>query len=220
MTARQIITESVPPLHPDDSGEKALNWMHEFAVHQLPVVEDGKLINLISMDDVINQNDFALPLRAYKSSYVHPFVSETAHILEVMKLCAELNITVVPVIDEDEQYVGLITSETLVRNIADLSSLKVDGSVIELEIPLKDYSLNEIARIVEGNEAQILSSYSNINKLTAKVDVTLKLNTTNLSAVAAAFERYEYAITGIYHETGYTEDLKEKYDEFMRYLNV
>ena len=220
MLAKHLIADNIPPLKPSDSGEKALQWMHEFAVHQLPVVKDGKLLNLISMEDVINANDFQLPLSEYRNSFVHPFVYEHTHLLEVIKLGNKLKIGVVPVLDEEENYVGLVSSEDILGALSSFSSLTDEGSIIELEVPLKDFSLTEIARIVEGNEIQILSCYTNIRQDVAKVDVTLKLNKADLSVLVAAFERYEYQVKGVYQETGYTEDLKDRYDSFMRYLNV
>lgn len=220
MLAKYLIADNIPPLKPGDSGEKALQWMHELAVHQLPVVENGKLLNLIAMEDVINTNDFSRPIQDYRTSYAHPFVYETTHLLEVIKLCNKLKISVIPVLDDEEHYVGLVTADDVLRALSAFSSLNDEGSIIELEIALKDYSLSEIARIAEGNETKILSCFTNIRQDVAKVDVTLKLNTNDLSVLVAAFERYEYEVKGVYHETGYTEDLKDRYDSFMRYLNV
>ncbi len=220
MLAKHLIADNIPPLKPSDNGEKALQWMHEFAVHELPVVSNGKLLNLVSMEDVINANDFNLPLSDYRVSYAHPFVYETTHILEVIKLGNKLKVGVVPVLDEDENYCGLISADDILRALSNFSSLNDEGSILELEVALKNFSLTEIARIVEGNETQILSCFTNIRQDVAKVDVTLKLNTTDLTKIIAAFERFDYQIKGVYHETGYTEDLKERYDSFMRYLNV
>ncbi|MFN8293559.1 MAG: CBS domain-containing protein [Chitinophagales bacterium] len=220
MLAKNLISETVPPLRKSDNGEKALQWMHEFAVHQLPIVHDGKLLNLISMEDVINAGDFELPVAEYKTSFAHPFVFEYAHILEVVRLSNKLNIGTIPVLDEEENYVGLITAEELLKGLNTFSSLQHEGSIIELEMPLRNYSLYEIARIVESNELQILSCFTNIRAEVAVAEVTLKLNSANLSALVAAFERHGILVKAVHQETEYTEDLKERYDSFMRYLNV
>jgi hypothetical protein len=50
--------------------------------------------------------------------------------------------------------------------------------------------------------------------------VTLKLNTHELSAIIAAFERYEYSVKGVYNDDTYHEDVKDRYDALMRYLDV
>lgn len=220
MLAKSLISETVPPLRKSDIGEKALQWMHEFAVHQLPVVDEGKLLNLISMEDVINAGDFQLPLSEYKTSFAHPFVFEHTHILEVIRLSSKLNIGSIPVLDEDENYVGLITAEDLLKGLNQFSALQHEGSIIELEMPLRNYSLHEISRIVEGNELQILSCFTNVRPEVAIAEITLKLNSSNLAPLVAAFERYNIQVKAVHQETEYTEDLKDRYDSLMRYLNV
>lgn len=220
MLARSLISETIPPLRKSDNGEKALQWMHKFAVHQLPIVENGKLLNLISMEDVINTTNLELPLSEYKTSFAHPFVFEYTHILEVVRLSSKLNISSIPVLDEDENYVGLITAKDLLKGLNQFSALQHEGSIIELEMPMRNYSLYEIARIVESNELQILSCFTNIHPDLATAEITLKLNSPNLAPLVAAFERYNIQVKAVHQETEYTEDLKERYDSLMRYLNV
>lgn len=220
MLAKNLISEIVSPLRASDTGEKALKLLHAFSVQQLPVVQNGKLLNLISMSEIIDKRDFDLPLSEYKKSFAHPFVFEHTHILEVVKLCCKLNVSVIAVLDEEEDYIGAITSTDLLKGLNEFSSLLQEGSIIELEMPLRNYSLHEISRIVESNELQILSCFTNIRTDIAMAEVTLKLNSSNLAALVAAFERYGISVKAVHEETEYTEDLKERYDSLMRYLNV
>lgn len=220
MLAKNLISQTVPPLRKSDTGEKALKWLHEFSVPQLPVVHEGKLVNLISIDDIIDAGDEKLPLSTYKNSFEHPFVIEHTHILEVVRLCTKLNIGAIPVLDEDENYMGIITAQDLLRGLNIFSSLQQEGSIVELEMQLRNYSLHEISRIVESNELQILSCFTNIRTDTALAEVTLKLNSANLAALIAAFERHNIQVRAVHEEIEYTEDLKERYDSLMRYLNV
>ncbi|HRN93363.1 MAG: CBS domain-containing protein [Chitinophagales bacterium] len=220
MLAKNLISQTVPPLRKSDTGEKALMWLHEFSVPQLPVVHDGKLLNLISVDDILDSDNPESPLSEYKSSFAHPFVLEHTHILEVVRICTKLNIGVIAVLDEDENYVGLITANDLLKGLNLFSSLQQEGSIVELEIQLRNYSLHEISRIVESNELQILSCFTNIRTDTAMAEVTLKLNSANLAPLVAAFERHNIQVRAVHEETEYTEDLKERYDSLMRYLNV
>ena len=52
------------------------------------------------------------------------------------------------------------------------------------------------------------------------VDVTLKLNTNELSSIVAAFERFEYEVKGVHQDESYHEDVKDRYDALMKYLDV
>jgi predicted transcriptional regulator len=106
------------------------------------------------------------------------------------------------------------------RAFATLQSVMDEGGIITLSVPIKDFQLSEIARIVESNNAMILAYYSHIDQAAESIDVTLKLNTNELSAIIAAFERYEYDVDGVYNDEKYDEDVKDRYDALMKYLDV
>lgn len=220
MIAPELISDSIPPLHLDDTGERVLFVMHEHNVSQLPVVDGNSYIGLVTMEDVINMKHLNQPLQNFTQIFRKPFVKETAHIFEVMKSALEFNVRVVPVINDEHRYLGLISAESCLRAFAVLNSVKDAGGILELEIPVKDYQLSEVARIVEENQAEILCLYTNINQSEQKAEITIKLNTSEISGIIAAFERYEYEVISVYNDTEYEEDLKDRYDSLMRYLNV
>ncbi len=220
MIAPELISHTVPPVHLDDTGEQAMMIMHEYNVSQLPVVDGNSYIGLVTMEDIINIKHLSNPLQSFTQTFRKPFVKDTAHIFDVMKAAIEFNVRVVPVINDEQRYLGLVSAESCLRAFAILNSVKNAGGILELEIPVKDFLMSEVAKIVEENEAEILCLYTNINQQEQKVEITIKLNTTEVSAIVAAFERYEYEVIAIHNDTEYTEDLKDRYDSLMRYLNV
>ncbi|MCW5907750.1 MAG: CBS domain-containing protein [Chitinophagales bacterium] len=220
MIAPKLISDYIAPLQVSDTGEQALIAMHEHNVSQLPVVDGRHYAGLITMDDAIDTKRLKKPISKFLEQLRKPYVSDTAHVFDVMRAALEFNVRVVPVVDEDHNYVGVISAESCLRAFATLNSVKEHGGIIELEIPLKDYSLSEIARVVEDNDAAILNLYTNSDKETGKMQITLKLNTTELNSIVSAFERYKYEVKSVHNEEEYTEDLKERYDALMRYLNV
>lgn len=220
MIAPDLISHSIPPLHLDDTGEQVLLAMHEYNVNQLPVVDGNSYIGLVTMEDVINMKHLNQPLKNFTQIFRKPSVKDTAHIFDVMKSALEYNVRVVPVINDDHKYLGMISAESCLRAFAVLNSVKDAGGILELEIAVKDYSLSEVARIVEENDAEILCLYTNINQREQKAEITIKLNTSEVSGIIAAFERYEYVVTSVYNDAEYAEDMKDRYDLLMRYLNV
>jgi CBS domain-containing protein len=220
MYAREIVTEGLKPLDCNDTGENAIVRMHEYNVNQLPVTDGDKYIGIVCMDDIIALQHLNDPIKNTQSSLKKPYVHENAHIYEVVKAALEYNVKLVPVLDKDEKYLGLITAESCMRAFAKLLSVTDEGGIITLSIPVKDFQLSEIARIVESNGAGILNHYSEIDQKTATIKVTLKLNTNELAAIIAAFERYEYEVEGVYQDDDYQEDVKDRYDALMRYLDI
>ncbi len=220
MIAPDLISHSIPPLHLDDTGEQVLLAMHEYNVSQLPVVDGNSYVGLVTMEDVINMKHLNQPLKNFTQIFRKPSVKDSAHIFDVMKSALEYNVRVVPVINDDHKYLGMISAESCLRAFAVLNSVKDAGGILELEVAVKDYSLSEVARIVEENDAEILCLYTNINQREQKAEITIKLNTTEVSGILAAFERYEYVVTSVYNDAEYAEDMKDRYDLLMRYLNV
>lgn len=220
MIAPDLISHSIPPLHLDDTGEQVLLAMHEYNVSQLPVVDGNSYIGLVTMEDVINMKHLNQPLKNFTQIFRKPSVKDTAHIFDVMKSALEYNVRVVPVINDDHKYLGMISAESCLRAFAVLNSVKDAGGILELQVAVKDYSLSAVARIVEENDAEILCLYTNINQREQKAEITIKLNTSEVSGIIAAFERYEYEVTSVYNDAEYAEDMKDRYDLLMRYLNV
>lgn len=220
MIAPNMISDAVPPLHLDDTGEQAMLAMHEFNVSQIPVVDGNSYIGLVTMEDIINIKHLSNPLKNFTQTFRKPYVKDTAHIFDVMKAAIEFNVRVVPVINEDHRYLGLISAESCLRAFAILNSVQDAGAILEVAIPVKDYLLSEVAKIVEDNEAEILCLYTNINQQTQMVEITIKLNTTEVLSIVASFERYEYEVKAVHNDEEYSEDMKDRYDGLMRYLNV
>ncbi len=220
MIAPHLISDTIPPLHLEDTGEHALLLMHEHNVAQLPVIDGQSYLGLITMEDLINMKHLSQPLRYFTQAFRKPFVKDTAHIFDVMKAALNYNVRVVPVINDNHKYLGLISAESCLRSFAQLNSVEDAGGILELEIAVKDYMLSEVAKIVEESEAEILCLYTNINQQTQKVEITIKVNTTEVSGMLAAFERYDYEVKGVHNDSEYNDDLKVRYDALMRYLNV
>jgi len=220
MIAEEIISNEIPPLKTSDSGLKAIGWMEEFKIVHLPIVNHLDFLGLISEEDIYNLNAPEEALGNHQLSLTRPFVRNHQHIYEVIRRVAELNLSVIPVLDDQDKYLGLITVPDLVKQLATLSAIKDPGGIIVLELNERDYNLSQISHIVETNDCRVLSVYVNSIPDSTKIEVTLKVNRTDLRSVIATFTRYNYIIKASYMETGYDEDLNKRYDLLMNYLNM
>jgi len=129
-------------------------------------------------------------------------------------------LSIAPVLDERNNYLGAITVVDLIKHYTDSGLFEDANGVIVLEIGAKSYSLAEVASIVESENGRILSSYITPNPETESIDLTLKINLTDLSRIIASFERHEYRIKEHYHQTEFVDDLKSRYDQLMSFLNI
>jgi len=219
MIASSLLSQSIIPLKTSDSGEEALSIMSDFYVKHLPIVNNEQLLGLISEDDILN-NDIAEAVGSFSLSMSRPYVKEGNHIFEVMSIMNEFKLTVIPVVDADDNYLGLISQDDLLRFFATIGSFTEPGSIIVLEMSKQDYSLSQIARIVESENAAVLSSFITTNLDSTKIDVTVKINLQDVSAVLATFQRFDYSIKASFQESEYFDSLKDRYDSLMSFLNI
>ena len=219
MVANDLITNDIVPLRTSDSGEVALETMHEFFVQHLPIVNDRQLLGLISENDILD-NDASEPLGAYPLPHTFPRVRGGDHLYEVMRSVAEHELTAVPVVDDEGNYEGLITAGDLLAYYARTATFVESGSILLLEMQRRDYSLSEIARIVESENAIILSSFLESIGDGSLLQVTLKVNVQHVSGILATFERFGYEVRGTFNEGMAVSTLRERYDALINYLNV
>ena len=220
MTAEELISDIIPPVKSSETGEKALQWMNEFRVSHLPVVDKNEYLGLLSENDIYDMEDPTQKIRDVFKNLPKPFIYSTRHVYEVMKIIADSKITVVPILSEENKYLGCTDLLYLMSQITAINSIKEHGGILVLLMSVHDYSLTQIARIVEENNAKILSSYITSLPDSTEIEVTLKINTTELDRIIRTFIRYDYVIKASFVKSQMQEDLKRRYDELMNYLNL
>lgn len=219
MIAENLISDTIIPLRTSDTGEEALGLMNDFFVRHLPIVNQDQLLGLLSDVDILD-NDAEEAVGSYRLSLTHPFVRSNDHLYDVMRLVAEHHLTVIPVVGEKDKYLGLISTEDLLRHFAELGAFREPGGIIILEMTRQDYSLSQIARVAESEGAVILSSFVQTFHDSPRINVTIKVNRQNISGLLATYERFDYEVKASFNELEFFDTLQERYDSLMSYLNV
>lgn len=220
MLAKDLITDEIPPLKTSDTGLMVINWMDEFKVSHLPIVNNHEYLGLISDTDILDLNITDEEIGKHKLSLIRPFVKENQHVYEVIKMISNMKLTVLPVLDENENYLGLIPLTSLLQQFSILAATREPGGIIVLEMNELDYSLSQIAQIVEGNDGKILSCYLNSLPDSTRIEVTLKINKTDISGILQTFNRYNYTVKASFHQSEFSDDMKNRFDSFMNYINI
>jgi len=219
MVAQNLISNSILPLVPSDTAEQALSMMSVYHVKHLPVVKDEILLGIISEEQAASTDPETI-IRDIKISNTYIFVAATDHVFEILHRLADNNITVVPVVDENERFLGLISQEDLIKYYANTFSFKEPGSLIVIETSKRGYVLSEIARVIELENAAVISSFITSSQNSEVTLLTLKVNQQEISSITTALERYDYKIKATFTEDEYDDDMKDRYDQLMNYLNV
>jgi acetoin utilization protein AcuB len=220
MITKELLSETIAPLNPADSAAFALAIMDEFKISHLPIVENMTFRGIISDTDIYNFNNFEEPVGNHNLSLGETYVTENQHIYDAIKIFSTHSLSLLPVVTANDQYLGIITQAELIKHLAGIFAINNPGGVIILEINEKDYFLTEIAKIVESNDAKVLSLSLASFPDSTKLEVTLKLNRMDIEPILQTFHRYNYSVKASFSEDLNFESLKERFDSLMNYLNV
>jgi len=220
MKAIDLIVKNIPSLKTSDTGKRALRLMSEYHITHLPIVNENQLLGLISEEDILNAHGEDDPIGSLPLSFLRPFIHDHEHLFEVLKVATEFRLSVIPVIDKDENYLGIITRDELLNYFATQTDILEPGGILVLDLNVKDYTLAEISRIIESNGARILCTFAITNYNSNKMELTIKVNQTDLQPIIAGLNRYNYIVKETFQEAEYFDNLKERYDSLMNYLNI
>ncbi len=221
MLVKDFITKEIPVLKSFDTGEYALALMDDNKVKHLPLLEDNTSYRgIVSERELLSCLDLARPLSDLNfigSDLIRP----GAHLLEALSLMARNRLTVLPVVSEDNDYIGSVTQEGLVGAMSDFCQADVAGSIIILEILPVDYSVVDIAHLVESNHAHITGLFTQMESTTGRLLVTLKIDQEDASAIIRTFVRFNYVVLWHFMKNGVVDDIfQQRMNELIHYLNI
>lgn len=220
MIAKELINDSFPPLKLSDTGLKGLNWMEEFRLEHMPIVDGVNYIGLANEEDILKLRSLEQPLAIHNLPLIRPFVRFNQPVFEVVKLISKDKLTIIPVLDQDDHYIGLITLADVLKHYSESGIFEDAMGIIVLEVGLKSYSLSEISSLVEAEGARIMSCYLTPNPENETFDLTLKINQQELSRILSSFNRRGFYVKEFYHQSEFIDDMQTRYDSLMNYLGI
>ncbi|GAA4764877.1 MULTISPECIES: CBS domain-containing protein [Flavobacterium] len=212
------ITQDLKPLDIQESIAVAQDFFLDLPFSHFPVLENGIFIGSVSSEDVENF-DSSKKLVDYKYSFEGFFTRKYSVLLDVLDDFAKNETTVLPVLDEQNNFIGYYELEDVIKVFNETPFLKELGAVIIVEKDINDYSFSQISQIIEGNNAKLLGAFLS-NTDTEKVQITIKIAEGGINEIIQTFRRYEYEIISEHQEDDYLKTLKERSDYLDRYLNM
>jgi signal-transduction protein with cAMP-binding, CBS, and nucleotidyltransferase domain len=222
LLAEDLLNQMIPPLKATDTTAKAARWLEEFHVSQLPVVAGRHYRGLITEHDLADYENPDTQLAELPLGYTNVHVQHDQHFYRVMELAIEQKIQLVPVLDEQQEYAGVVTVSDALAAFGPVPGVAGTGSILVLTMEERDYSLSQISRYVEENNAKILSAHVIADEHDPyRIRLTLRLNTDNLGRITATLERFGYVVSAQFSGTpAVGDDEQERFDALLRYLSV
>lgn len=222
MLSLQLAQPDKPVLTSSDTFEHAFDLFEELDTHNLPVIEPTtfKLVGYVNKEeleawegDADSLSDFPLnePAKVY----------DRQHVFEAARLMLQHEFRVIPVVDHQLTYLGLICKRQVLESLSDMLNLSEHGSVITVEMVERDYTLSEIVQLIEVEGAKILGlAVETPDSDQTRFRVSVKLNLEDSTRVSAALRRYGYTISSETVNESAQYDLEERADELLKYLEI
>jgi CBS domain-containing protein len=221
MIAEELINEMIPALTLKDSAEKAILWMEELRTKLLPVIEQGKFRGFISEEAIFEYNDIEKEISEIRLIGENSYVNKDQHFFDVIKILKENNVDMVAVSGEDLNYLGVITVEDIIKAFSQTSAIQSPGAIIVISVRQIDYTLSEVVRLIEENNAKVLGTLlQNDPNDPENILLTVKINTPDLTRIVATLERFGYTIVERYQEVSEKFSTLDRLDLLMKYINI
>ncbi len=222
MFAGQFVTSKILPIQQSTSIGEVQSIFLDTEQKLLPLLAADKIVGWLSAQQVLQSLDLDAPISTLALPREPKMeVTIDTHFFELVRIFSESNSKQLLVTDGNDTYVGLILADELGMQWHEQTYLKSPGAILVLEMDWIQYSLAEIARIVESNEVKILQVVlQKKSEESAQLKIALKLDRYEIGGLLAAFERYGYQI--IYKFTGDNESdsFEDRYKWLMKIIEA
>jgi CBS domain containing-hemolysin-like protein len=218
MEIHDLIINDVTPLSIKDSVKRAQSIFSRMTYSHIPVMDEEMYIGCVAETDAHcfeNDQDMA----DVRYSFVAFQVDLKTHWLDILKAFAQHHTNIMPVLDQDNKYLGYYELHDIMERFIDAPFLYESGNVIVVSKGSTDYSFSEISQIVESNDAKIYGLFISGHR-DHLTEITVKINSANLNAVLQTFRRYSYEVLSSIEDDSYLDALKERSDYLDKYLNI
>ena len=219
MNINEYILKEIKALKLKNTVKSAQKLFKNYPITHFPVIENGKLLGSFAEDDLQTIENKEDELVSYTHLLNSFFADEKATVLELLKIFADNDTTVIPVLNENKNYIGYYD----LRDVLDIFStspfLIEESETLIVEKLEDDYSMSEVSQIVESNGGKLLGLYISERK-NGFVQVTLKIVSEEINEIMHTFRRYDYKVISTHENDIYLEDLKSRSEYLQKYLEM
>jgi predicted transcriptional regulator len=216
---KEYILNEIKALTLKSPVKRAKKMCKGLPITHIPIVENGKLIGCISESDSQTIEDNKSSISEYSHLVDYFFADENATIIELIKLFADNETNIMPVLNKEKNYVGYFELNDILDLFSSSPFIYNDGVIIVVEKIKKDFSAGEITQIVESNEGKVLGFYIS-SEISDTTQATIKISSEDINEIIQTFRRYNYSVISLHEDDFYLQDLKDRSDYLQKYLDM
>lgn len=203
MLVGKIMTKNTLVLSRSDSVHKAFLLLKDNKIRHLPVVERKKVVGIVTDRDIRHfivprkdprtKGKFNYQLRELTVEEVmtpDPItVTPDTNIERVARLMLEHKIGGIPVVDEKQRLVGIVTEEDALRVFVELMGILVSDKRIDITMDTRPRAFERVCQIMQNHGASVVSVGLSPEKKKGKRTYYFRLSVRELEPVIAALNQ-------------------------------
>lgn len=219
MNINDYILKEIKALSLNCTVEMAQQRCANYPISHFPILEDNKLIGCFADSDIRTIEDTTNKLKEYSHLFHHFFATEKTPLLDLIALFADNDCNLIPVLNQEKDYIGYYELSDILDVFADSPFLHRDNETLVVSKTKSDFSMGEVAQIVENNKARLLGLYISYES-NDEIRATLKISSREMNEVIQMFRRYDYHVISEHEDDFYLEELKERANYLKKYLDM
>ncbi len=220
MLISQFLSNADFSIQNADSIQQALEKLQDMLCKELVVLNGDDYIGLVNETILLDAEDEDAPLSSIKVNTAPIQLKFNQHPYDALVMITVYNSTIIPILDQDNKYIGVSTQLDILKAISSIHSQNESGAIIVLATGLHDFSLSQIAHLVESDNCRILNCATKINLESDNIEVTLKVDKSNINALLNSFLRHNYLILETHNTIAAFDDTADRYQQLMNYINI
>ncbi|MBM6614386.1 CBS domain-containing protein [Desemzia sp. RIT804] len=215
MLVKDYMTTEVITAAEDTKVLEALDLMKEHDFHRLPIIKDGHMIGLIT-EEIISDNSpsTATSLSIHELNYLLtkttvgdimrrkvPTIDPDDLLEEAATRMRDLKVGVLPVIQNEDQIVGIITDKDIFSAFIDLLGYNNKGSRIVIDIP-EDHPgiLEDITNILA--EANVSINQIAVYRKDSFTQIVIQMDSGNTNDIQEVLTTSGYTVSSAIYKEG------------------
>jgi predicted transcriptional regulator len=219
MNITDYILKEIKPLQLSSSIKNAKKLFKNYPITHFPVLENEKLLGSFAEEDIQIIENGKSELVTYAHLLTSFFADEKATILELLKIFADNDTNIIPVLSDEKNYIGYYDLRDVLDVFSTSPFMTEESETLIVKKAENDFTMSEVSQIVEVNRGKLLGAYIS-EKSEGFVKITLKIVSNDISEIMHSFRRYEYEIISTHENDIYLEDLKNRSEYLQKYLEM
>lgn len=218
LSLNEFVTNDFKPLEVNQTIEKAFDLYEQFKIEYIPVLDEGIYIGMLSTEDIDSYEEETL-IQDFKYNLDRFFVRSSSNWLDVLEVFAQNQTDIMPILDDNNHYIGYYQLIDVIRFFNETPFLREKGGIVVVQKNIHDYSMSQVAQIVESNNGKLLGFFIS-NTDAHSVQITIKITLGSANEIIQTFRRFGYEIISNHEDDAYITNLKERSEYLNRYLNI